>query len=229
MRVEVLQHVPFEGLGSMRAWLKERGARIHFNHLWRGEPLPGLDAVDLVVAMGGPMSVNDEGRFPWLVVEKRWLEAAMTRGIPTLGVCLGAQLLSCVLGGRVAPTPGREIGWFEVQGLETASSFRFPDRFNAFHWHGEAYTLPDGCHQLARSAACEQQAFQYGRHAIGLQFHLETTPETMHGLIARLGQELQPGPWVQCAEQMRAEPAASFEAIHALMGEVVAYLHAAQA
>lgn len=224
MKVQVLQHVPFEGLGSMRPWLEARGAEIEFAHLWRGDALPAHETVDLVIAMGGPMSINDEGRYPWLAPEKAWLAEAMESRLPVLGVCLGAQLIAAVLGSPVRPQGYKEIGWFEVEGLPNPSGFAFPRRFPAFHWHGETYALPEGTVPLARSAACEQQAFQYGDRVIGLQFHLETTPQTMHGLIQRLGDELVPARWVQTARQMQAQPAASFAAIENLMGELLSWL-----
>lgn len=224
MRVQVLQHVPFEGLGSMEPWLKRRGAKIEFAHLYRGGELPELGEIDLAIAMGGPMSVNDVQDHPWLLAEKDWLGEALAAGLPTLGVCLGAQLIAEVLGATVQANPDKEIGWYPVEGLNHSSSFSFPARFSAFHWHGERFGLPDGAQHLARSEACENQAFAYGSHVIGLQFHLETTHATMNGLIERLGHELAPGAWVQSAEQMRAEPAKSFAAIHELMGQVLDYL-----
>ncbi len=225
MHVQVLQHVPFEGLGSMRPWLERRGATIHFTHLSRGELPPAHEGIDLLIAMGGPMSVNDDAQHPWLTAEKDWLGEAIERGIPTLGVCLGAQLIATALGAAVRPQGYREIGWFESEGLPAPSGcFAFPQRFPAFHWHGDTYALPPGAVHLARSEACEQQAFAYRQHVIGLQFHLETTHATMNGLISRLGHELTPGPWVQDAARMQAEPPDSFHRIHELIGQVLAHL-----
>ncbi len=209
----------------MRPWLERRGAAIHFTHLSKGELLPAQQGIDLVIAMGGPMSVNDEAQHPWLAAEKDWLAEAMQRDIPVLGVCLGAQLIANTLGAQVRPQGYREIGWFESQGLEPdPECFTFPSRFAAFHWHGETFDLPAGAVHLARSQACEHQAFQYGSRVIGLQFHLETTHATMKGLISRLGHELEPGPWVQDAARMQAEPPDSFHQIHELIGQVLSYL-----
>ncbi len=225
MHVQVLQHVPFEGLGSMRPWLERRGAAIHFTHLSKGELLPAHEGIDLVIAMGGPMSVNDEAEHPWLAAEKDWLAQAIERRVPTLGVCLGAQLIAEALGATVRPLGHKEIGWFEAEAVATAPDcFGFPVRFPAFHWHGDTFELPANATHLARSRGCENQAFQVGRHVIGLQFHLETTHATMKGLISRLGHELTPGPWVQDAERMQAEPPDSFRQIHDLIGQVLTYL-----
>lgn len=224
MRTKVLQHVPYEGLGSMRRYLERRGADIEFVHLWRGDPLPALSECDLLIAMGGPMSVTDFDQHDWLRAETDFIAEAIQTDKPVLGVCLGAQLIAQAMGARVDRNRQEEIGWFEVQGMQAPGCFGFPSSFPAFHWHGDTYALPPGAVQLARSAACEQQAFQLGRRVIGLQFHLETTHQTMNGLIERLGGDLQPGPTVQSAERMRAEPAESFHAIHELMGELLDYL-----
>lgn len=208
----------------MKPWLERRGAEIEFAHLWRGDPLPPHESVDLVVAMGGPMSVNDEDRHPWLAPEKAWLAEAIAADLPMLGVCLGAQLFACALGSEVTRNPHKEIGWFDIEGVPQADGFAFPARFPAYHWHGDTYGLPDGAVQLARSEACEQQAFRYGRRVIGLQFHLETTPQTMNGLISRLGDDLVSAPFVQSAAQMRAQPAESFDTIHRLMESLLEFL-----
>lgn len=208
----------------MQVWLARRHAEVEFIHLWRGDLLPELESCDLLIAMGGPMSVNDQDKHGWLAGEIDFIAGAIAAQKPILGVCLGAQLIARALGCTVAPNAAKEIGWFEVQGLQAPDCFVFPQTFQAFHWHGETYALPTGAVQLARSAACEQQAFQYGRRVIGLQFHLETTHKTMKGLIERLGDELVPAPWVQDAERMRAEPATSFHDVHKLMGDVLEYL-----
>ena len=110
MHAHVLQHVPFESLGCIDTWLRARGADVGFTRLWAGDPLPSLDGLDLLIAMGGPMSVNDEDAFPWLRVEKVTLRDAIDRGTRVLGVCLGAQLIASALGARHVPSQLR-ICW----------------------------------------------------------------------------------------------------------------------
>ena len=234
MRVHVLQHVPNEGLGSIADWLAARHATVSFTYFFDTGVLPALTGIDLVIALGGPMSVNDEARLPWLAIEKQFLREAMTQGKAILGICLGAQLIASALGAVVQPNTHKEIGWFPVFGIDAgAACFRFPTVTDVFHWHGETFALPPGATQLARSVACEQQAFQIGNNIIGLQFHLETDPASALGFIEAdnaepLAQrELVAGqPYVQSAETLLATPVARYQSINALMGDVLAYLAA---
>lgn len=225
MRVRVFQHVSFEGLGSIADWLAGRGAHVAFTRFFEAPVLPPADSFDLLIVMGGPMGVRDDATLPWLGDEKRFIGAAVRRGLPVLGVCLGAQLIASALGAAVHPGTHREIGWFPVSAhAHGAEAFAFPPVLDAFHWHGDTFALPAGAVQLARSAACAQQAFQIGARCIGLQCHLETTPASMAALIEHGDRDLAPGPFVQDAATLRATPAARFTAINAEMARVLAYL-----
>lgn len=228
MKVQVLQHVPFEGPGSMAAWLAARKLEVGCTRLYAGDPLPRARQIDALIALGGPMSVNDESRLAWLRPEKQLVRDAVARGIPVLGICLGAQLIASALGARVYPGAAKEIGWFPVQGLPPAApgarGFRFPPECLAFHWHGETFDLPPGAVRLASSAACENQAFQLGQRVLALQFHLETTPASAAALIEHCRGELTPGPWVQTEDALRAAPASRYTAINRLMDRVLGYL-----
>lgn len=225
MRVSVLQHVPFEGLGSMGTWLSERGADVRFTRFYESAALPDPRSVDLVIAMGGPMSVNDEREYPWLGREKAFIEAAIRHGLPVVGVCLGAQLIARALGARVFANAHKEIGWFPIAAVESdADAFRFPCQATAFHWHGETFDLPQGAVRLARSAGCENQAFQIGGNVIGLQFHLETTPETLDAILRNCRSELVDGPYIQAEHVMRAAPESAYAEMNARMGDVLSYV-----
>lgn len=229
LRVHWLQHVPFEGLGSIEPWLRERGHEIAGTRAFAGEPLPEVADFDWLIVMGGPMNVDEEQRLPWLAEEKRLVGAALAANKRVLGICLGAQLMARALGAEVAPDEP-EIGWHEVQLTPMAANSTlfqdFNDKFTAFHWHGDHLGLPDGATRIAGSQACGNQAFVYGERAVGLQFHLETTAEAAAALIEHCGDELKPGRWIQSGEDMQAQPA-RFEALNRLMTALLARLEAA--
>ena len=220
MRIHYVQHVLFEGLGSIAAWAANRGDSVTVSHLYQGDALPALDAVDLLVIMGGPMSVNDESEFPFLVSEKRFIADAVQAEKRVLGICLGSQLIAAALGQHVYRNAQKEIGWFPIELTDAGRNSRFfanmPSGSEVFHWHGETFDLPDGAEWLAQSEACRYQAFSYHDHVIGLQFHFETTPESAMQLITHCGDELVTAPFIQSAEAMMARPQ-RFAAINRLM------------
>lgn len=233
MRTHYLQHVPFEGLGSIAPWLRARGFPVTATRFHEDPTLPDPAAIDLLLVMGGPMSVNDEDALPWLVAEKRFVRAAIAAGVPVLGVCLGAQLIASALGAPVRAAGRKEIGWFPVRGVQPGDGaretgvFRFPTSIDAFHWHGETFEMPEGAVHLARSDACENQAFQFGRSVIGLQFHLETTPESAREMVENCRHELQPAPTVQDEATILAAGAERYRRINQLMAGVLDFLASA--
>jgi GMP synthase-like glutamine amidotransferase len=225
MRVQVFQHAPFEDIGSIRGWLNSRGAEVRYTRWFADERAPEPAEIDMLIAMGGPMSVNDEAALPWLKAEKQAIRDVMARDVPVLGVCLGAQLVASALGARIYRNAVKEIGWFPIQGVAgTTAAFRFPDECLAFHWHGETFDLPSGAVHLARSAACEHQAFQVGHNVLGLQFHLEITGEALRGMVENCRDELTGGPFVQSEAELLAAPAPQVAATNALMNDLLTYL-----
>lgn len=225
MRTHVLQHVPFEGLGSIDAWLAARDAEVTWTRFFESPALPDPESPDLIIALGGPMSVNDEAALPWLADEKRFLREAVQAQRPVLGICLGAQLIASALGAAVRPGTDKEIGWFEIEATsDRREDFRLPERTLVFHWHGETFELPPGAVRLARSAGCENQAFQIGDNVIGLQFHLETTPESLDAIVSNCRAELVEARFVQSEDRIRAAPAEAFISINRLMEGLLEYL-----
>lgn len=195
MRVHWIQHVPFEGLGRIEEWIRSNGHSAHRCRIFEGDPLPAAAAVDLLIVMGGPMSVNQEDQFPWLREEKRRIRDVIELGTPVLGICLGAQLIASAMGEKVYPAPAAEVGWLPVKVNEEQKSdvFRCVDELIVFQWHGETFDLPAGAVLLASSEACKNQMFLLGKNVIGMQFHLETTPESAELLIENCPEDLAGG------------------------------------
>jgi GMP synthase-like glutamine amidotransferase len=209
LRLHYLQHVPFEGLGSILPWAEVNGSTITATRFYQNPSLPGLAAFDFLVIMGGPMGVHDVRQHPWLTHEKQFIREAVAAGKAVLGICLGAQLIADALGARVYPNDQREIGWFDIHrtpaSADHAIGAGLPSRIKVFHWHGDTFDLPPGALALARSAACRNQGFVLGDRVVGLQFHLETTPESLQALIENSRDDPRPGPFVQSPEAMRRE------------------------
>lgn len=214
MRVHWLQHADFEDLGCIGPWLAERGYAVSGTALYAGEPLPAVEAFDVLIVMGGPMNIYEHAEHPWLVAEKALIRAAIAAGRRVLGICLGAQLIADVLGGPVTRNAETEIGWFPLrltaEGRAHPLLAGLPDVFTGFHWHGDTYALPLGALRLADSAACAQQAFAWdGSRVLGLQFHLEVTQANAREWFRH--ESVTPSAYVQAPEQILADTAA-FEA-----------------
>lgn len=205
MRVQIFQHVAFEGAGEIAPLLAQRGALLRTTRWYAGDSAPALETFDALIIMGGPMSVNDEVEHPWLIEEKDVVRRAIRQGMPVLGICLGAQLIASALGARVYPGREREIGWFAIEGLEPGpGAYRFPAQISVLHWHGETFDLPAGARRLARSAICENQAFCIGERVVGLQFHLEMEPPAIEAIIEHCRDEIGDGPFMQTPAVIRA-------------------------
>ena len=204
MKLHWLQHVPFEGLGIIEKWAIENDFTLSCTRLYAGEKLPAVETFDWLVVMGGPMGIYDYDEHPWLVAEKEFIKQAIDANKTVLGICLGAQLMADVLGAKVYPGPEKEIGWFPIQRSEGSPNL-LPEELTVFHWHGDTFEIPEGAIRLASSDACENQGFIYNHRAVGLQFHMETTPESMEALIKNCGEELIDAPHIQTAEQIRNE------------------------
>lgn len=210
LRIHCLQHVPFEGPGFIEPWALVRGHRLTSTHLYAGHRLPAVEQLDWLFILGGPMNVYEENHYPWLSREKRFIGEALHEGKIVIGICLGAQLIACVLGSKVMRNPSVEIGWHPVEKTVRASQSNLsgflPDRFPAFHWHGDTFEIPRGAVHLARSQACENQAFVFGDRVAAFQFHLESTRESIEQLIHNCPGDITEGPFVQSPAEMIADP-----------------------
>ncbi len=220
LRIHYLQHVPFEGPGFIESWVLMRGHTLTGTRLFEGKPLPAVEALDWLFILGGPMNVYEDSRYPWLGREKRFIGEALRGGKTVIGICLGAQLIACVLGAKVTRNHCREIGWYPVEraagAFESRISAFLPDRYPAFHWHGDTFEIPRGAVHLARSEACENQAFAFGDRVVAFQFHLESTRESVENLVHNCPEDLVEGACVQGPAEMLTD-LERFRQINALM------------
>jgi GMP synthase (glutamine-hydrolysing) len=181
METLVLQHIACEPPGVYEDALSDRGATIHRVELDEGDRLPDWREFDAIVAMGGPMSANDEEELPWLRDEKALIAEAVRAGLPFFGACLGVQLLAASLDAEVVACPAPEVGLLPVFLTDAATSdpvfADLPRELLTLQWHGDTFSLPDDAVLLASSPAYPNQAFRWGRHAYGVQFHLEVSRE----------------------------------------------------
>jgi len=226
MRAHYLQHVPFEGLGSIATWLETAGHEISSTRFFDSAELPEINSIELLVVLGGPMSINDEDKYPWLVREKEFIKKVIESGKPVLGICLGAQLIASAMGASVYRNPETEIGWFPVYGIKSDNTplLTLPPSASVFHWHGETFDLPHGASLLASSKGCKNQAFQIGASVIGLQFHLETNPESARNIVFHCRDELIPSQYVQTEQEILSALPEQYVMINQMMGRVLAFL-----
>jgi len=180
--VLVVQNAASDPIGPLGDWLTDAGLRLETRNAEAGAAMPGLDGYDGLIVLGGGMSVHDDERAPWLPGVRTLLDRALADETPTLAICLGAQLLAAVAGGRVGPNPdGPEFGAQLIAKRANAATdplFRdLPITPDVIQWHFDAVLdPPPGAVLLAGSPTCEVQAFRVGRLAWGIQFHIETTP-----------------------------------------------------
>lgn len=222
MHAVILQHHPSEGPGSLSPWLATHATSSQLVRLYAGESCPPPDDVDLLLILGGPMSVNDEGEFPWLIAEKVFIRQVIDRQRPVLGICLGSQLIASVLGAAVRPNRDKEIGWLPIEGIKSnpAATISLPN-ITVFHWHGETFDLPADAILLARSAACAHQAFLYKEKVLALQFHLEVTPELVQLFIKTNQEELVAAPYIQTPQAILGAPAELYRAGNELLEDLL--------
>jgi GMP synthase (glutamine-hydrolysing) len=182
LQAVVLSHLPFEDIGSLEPALVERGFAIRTVDVASAQfPVPETPQCDLLIIMGGPIGVYDAADYPFLTAEIESIRQRLAARKPTLGICLGAQLIAAALGARVYPGPhGSEIGWFPVlpANPESSPAWLAPllaEDLRVLHWHGDTFDLPPGSQHLARTPLYENQAFAIGKTALALQFHPEVT------------------------------------------------------
>jgi GMP synthase (glutamine-hydrolysing) len=174
----IIRHVHFEDLGSFAEPLTRAG--YEFTYYDVGNALPPLDpaATDLLIVLGAPIGVYEDDKYPFLRNEIDLLTVRLKARQPTLGICLGSQLIACALGAKVYPSGVKEIGWGPIGLTDAALStpLRHLANTTVLHWHGDTFDLPAGAVHLAATPICRNQAFCLGPNILGLQFHSEADP-----------------------------------------------------
>jgi GMP synthase (glutamine-hydrolysing) len=191
MSVLILKNVPSEGPGTIEDFLLDSGIPYRIIEMSQ-ENLPPAGTADILVILGGYMSVNELDSYPYITKEIELVREFIGQEKKVFGICLGAQIIAKALGARVYVGPEKEIGWYDIELLEEglrdtliARLATYPGvgdfrgKFKVFHWHGETFDLPSGAQRIARSALYPNQAFRYGANAYAFQFHIEVKKETI--------------------------------------------------
>lgn len=207
LRIHCLLHVCFEGIGHIELWANKHTYSLSYTRLFEEVSFPNQDEFDMLVIMGGPMNIYEEDIYPWLVAEKEFIKETIESNKSVVGFCLGSQLIADVLGGKVTTNNYKEIGWLPIQWNnekeETSlSEIEISDLY-VFHWHGDTFSIPPNSIRLASSVGCLNQAFLYNEKVIGLQFHLEVTPDSLNEMLTNGSEELIEGQYIQSAKYIK--------------------------
>ncbi|MEO8852490.1 MAG: type 1 glutamine amidotransferase [Ginsengibacter sp.] len=209
LRIHYFQHVPFEGLGNIEHWCNENEHTLSCTLFYENSNFPDLQKLDWLIIMGGPMGVNDEKKYGWLSTEKEYINQAIEANKTVIGICLGAQLIAQILGSNVYQNEQKEIGWFPIELTGEARKHKLfsglKDPITVFHWHGDTFDLPKNSIRIASSEACKNQGFLYQNNVLGLQFHLETTKESLEKMIQNGRAELKKAKLIQTETEIESE------------------------
>ena len=235
LNVHYFQHIAQEGFGSCEQYLKQKGATISATEFFALPPdfqleleaLPSIHDVDLLIIMGGDMSVNDEANYPWLKIEKRWIRRYLAAGKPAIGLCLGGQLIATSLGAAVSRNPEQELGWSKVYRMPQLpeTCFQVPHELEIMQWHSETFALPKGAIHLMHNPVCRNQMYQLGKNVLGFQFHPEITAKTVK-LYLEDTHELSAfsGPYVQDYAELLHVPAEKYYGGQLLLERAIDYV-----
>jgi GMP synthase (glutamine-hydrolysing) len=193
--VTCFQHIDCEGPGSLLDVLKNKNVKLQIMKPFKGDPVPEHPGDGLIV-LGGPMGVYEEKKFPWMTEELNAIRKCLNSSLPVLGICLGSQMLAHAAGGQVFRGALPEVGWYPIElttdGHQDPLLLGLPTEFEAFHWHGDTFTLPPGARRLAGSRYYPNQVFKAGNNAYGFQCHLEVTEKMVKSWASIYAKELTP-------------------------------------
>ncbi|AKB55541.1 MULTISPECIES: type 1 glutamine amidotransferase [Methanosarcina] len=211
MKIHCLQHLKNDTLGNIGTWIDKKGYKLTKTLLYENSFFPDPEEFDMLLIMGGTMSVYQEEEYSWLKPEKEFVKKVIEAGKPVLGSCFGAQIISEVLGGKVTKNLYKEIGWHTIRAVEGKSpgeieSSKLPPcmfpEFTGFMWHGDTFEIPVGAVKLFESEACPNQGFLYNAKVLGLQFHPEADRQWVRNLIRDSGHELVQGKYIQSEKEI---------------------------
>ncbi|MCC6544212.1 MAG: type 1 glutamine amidotransferase [Nitrospirae bacterium] len=191
--------------------MSQRGIGYRYVRLFEGEPVPhDPGAFSGIIILGGPMNVYEEDKYPYLKDEDIFIKKAMMNDMPSLGICLGAQLIAKAAGARVSKGTKKEIGWYTLSLTKDSSRDRvfntLPDELNVFQWHGDTFEIPEGATRLAGSGLFPNQAYRIGSRIYGIQFHLEVTKEMINQWISEYRGELSRLDYINANEIVSRTP-----------------------
>lgn len=205
MRIHALINYSVADLGTIEEWALHKNHIITATHVYKDTKFPELETFDMLIILGGVMGAYEEEEYPWLGMEKRFIKRVIDAGKVVLGICLGAQMIAEVLGGKVYPHKHKEIGWWDVSFTdEIRNNYIFdnlPKEVTMFQYHGDTLDLPENVSWLAESEACQNQVFVYGDRVVGLQFHPEFSEEKLQEIVQLHGHEIEEGPYTQLPNQ----------------------------
>lgn len=224
MTILVLQHVAVEGPGRVAQALDDAGLPWTVSRMDLDDPVPtSAKDLDGVVALGGPMGASDLAEYPRLADERLLLQSAIRHDVPVLGICLGAQLLAAAAGARVSRGNAFEIGWLPVERTtesdDDAVFGGLPRKFDALHWHGDVFDLPEDATRLASSELTETQAFRVGAGGYGALFHVEAHADQVSRMASAFPDDLALGGLA--ADQLRAETARHESSVSAVADQLL--------
>ncbi|MFC6179539.1 type 1 glutamine amidotransferase [Weissella sagaensis] len=181
MRINILQHTPNEGPGSIRNWAEKYGHKIYVYHPYQFNGiLPTADQTDMLIILGGPMSPNDH--LIWIAEERNLIQELLNRNIPMFGACFGAQQIAKAMGYAVTKSPAKEVGWAPVY-PQTTTIPNLPNKLVALHWHEEIFEIPKEAELLFSSDAVKNQGFILNHRVVGLQFHFEPQDNDVREIV----------------------------------------------
>ncbi len=223
--VTCLQHIDCEGPGSLLDILKSKKVDVQILKPFKGDSIPDHLGDGLIV-LGGPMGVYEENKFPWMTNELDAIRKCLDQNLPVLGICLGSQMLAHAAGAQVFRGALPEVGWYPVtltpEGHYDNLLLGLPPEFEAFHWHGDTFTLPSNAVRLAGSDYYPHQIFKVGRNAYGFQCHLEVTEEMVNSWASIYAKELTPQGGPIRPERIENQLSSNAKALEIISGKVFA-------